>query len=98
MWTIVEVLSRFIDHSLQVGRMESEKSVHIRLSGGNILDEHCYFDNTDGKVTLHAIADGVTVGVHLVLSDCNSERSKFLVLERKTDLTWTGAICFSIHF
>lgn len=43
-----------------VGRMESEKPVHIRLSGDNILEEHCYFENTDGKVMLHSIGDGVT--------------------------------------
>lgn len=41
--------------------MESEKPVHIRLSGDNILEEHCYFENTDGKVMLHSIGGGVTV-------------------------------------
>lgn len=41
--------------------MDSEKAVHIRLSGDNILEEHCYFENTDGKVTLHALPDAITV-------------------------------------
>ncbi|KAF8495218.1 kinesin-like protein [Russula emetica] len=43
-----------------VGRMDSEKAVHIRLSGDNILEEHCYLENTDGKVTLHALPDAIT--------------------------------------
>ncbi|TFY83857.1 hypothetical protein EWM64_g137 [Hericium alpestre] len=43
-----------------VGRMDSDKPIQIRLSGDNILEEHCYFENTEGKVTLHAMQDGVT--------------------------------------
>ncbi|KAG1739940.1 uncharacterized protein EDB91DRAFT_1053464 [Suillus paluster] len=43
-----------------VGRLDSEKPAAIRLSGENILEEHCYFENTDGKVTLHAMPDSVT--------------------------------------
>ena len=45
----------------QVGRLDSEKAVHIRLSGDNILEEHCHFENMDGKVTLHALPDAITV-------------------------------------
>lgn len=43
-----------------VGRLDSEKPAAIRLSGENILEEHCYFENTDGKVTLHAMPESVT--------------------------------------
>ncbi|KAA1465952.1 kinesin-like protein [Dentipellis sp. KUC8613] len=43
-----------------VGRMDSDKPVQIKLSGDNILEEHCYFENNEGKVTLHAVADGIT--------------------------------------
>ncbi|KIJ19791.1 hypothetical protein PAXINDRAFT_166017 [Paxillus involutus ATCC 200175] len=43
-----------------VGRMDSEKPAAIRLSGDNISEEHCAFENNDGKVTLHAMADSVT--------------------------------------
>ncbi|KAI0289513.1 hypothetical protein BC826DRAFT_1159461 [Russula brevipes] len=43
-----------------VGRLDSEKAVHIRLSGDNILEEHCHFENTDGKVTLYALPDAIT--------------------------------------
>jgi len=47
--------------ALQVGHSNSQKPVAIRLSGETILDEHCYFDNKDGKVMLHAMPDSVTV-------------------------------------
>ncbi|KAI0260499.1 kinesin-like protein [Gloeopeniophorella convolvens] len=43
-----------------VGRLDSEKAAHIRLSGDNILEEHCYLENTDGKVTLHTMTDAIT--------------------------------------
>lgn len=46
---------------VQVGRLDSEKPAAIRLSGASILEEHCYFDNNDGKVTLHALPGAVTV-------------------------------------
>ena len=46
---------------LQVGHVDSQKPVAIRLSGETILEEHCYFDNKDGRVTLHAMPDSVTV-------------------------------------
>ncbi|KAG6918495.1 hypothetical protein DXG01_013855 [Tephrocybe rancida] len=44
-----------------VGRLDSEKPAAIRLSGDNILEEHCYFDNTDGKVVIQCLPDSVTV-------------------------------------
>lgn len=47
--------------TLQVGHVDSQKPVAIRLSGETILEEHCYFDNTDGRVMLHAMPDSVTV-------------------------------------
>ena len=50
-----------------MGRLDSEKAVHIRLSGNNILEEHCHFENTDGKVTLHALTDAITVRLHCPL-------------------------------
>ena len=45
---------------IQVGRLDSEKSLAIRLSGENISEEHCYFENTDGKVTLNGLPGGST--------------------------------------
>ncbi|KAF9498237.1 kinesin-domain-containing protein [Pleurotus eryngii] len=44
-----------------VARLDSEKPAAIRLSGDNILEEHCYFENnSDGKVFLHSMPDSVT--------------------------------------
>lgn len=45
----------------QVGHSDSQKPVAIRLSGETILEEHCYFDNRDGRVMLYAMPDSVTV-------------------------------------
>jgi kinesin family protein 1 len=36
-----------------VGRQESDVHADIRLSGPNILDEHCYFENVNDNVTLY---------------------------------------------
>jgi kinesin family member 1 len=54
------------DGETMVGRMDSEKPAAIRLSGESIQEEHCYFESVDGKVTLHALPDAVTVS-HLAL-------------------------------
>ncbi|KZS92630.1 kinesin-domain-containing protein [Sistotremastrum niveocremeum HHB9708] len=43
-----------------VGRLDSEKPAAIRLSGESILEEHCYFENTDGKVFLYAMPESTT--------------------------------------
>jgi hypothetical protein len=34
------------------------------LSGDNILEEHCHFENMDGKVTLHTLPDAITVRLY----------------------------------
>jgi len=53
---------RLFTGSMQVGRLDGQKPVQIRLSGASILEEHCIFDNmSDGKVSLTACADSVTV-------------------------------------
>lgn len=41
--------------------MDNEKPAAIRLSGDKILEEHCYFDNIDGKVTLECMPESITV-------------------------------------
>ncbi|KAJ7590600.1 kinesin-like protein [Mycena floridula] len=43
-----------------VGRMEGDKPAAIRLSGDNILAEHCYFENTDGKVVIVSMPNSAT--------------------------------------
>lgn len=44
--------------------MDSDKPAAIRLSGENILEEHCYFENSDGKVVIQCPPDSATVGFH----------------------------------
>lgn len=45
-----------------VGNIDSETPADIRLSGDNILPEHCYFESAaDGKVTLHSVPNGTTM-------------------------------------
>ena len=46
---------------IQVGRLDSAKPAAIRLSGDNILEEHCFFENADGKVVLNAQPNSATV-------------------------------------
>lgn len=38
-----------------------EVQAAIRLSGSNILDEHCYFENVEGTVMLHSMPNSITV-------------------------------------
>lgn len=73
-----------------VGRLEGDKPCAIRLSGDSIGEEHCYFENNDGKVTLHGMQNAVTVcivtplyGAMLIVT---------IVLERQADRTWTGNV------
>lgn len=76
----------------QVGRMDSDKAAHIRLSGENILEEHCHFENNDGKVTLHALGDGATVSYHSgsLFGLAAHPISPILVPERQTDCAGSG--------
>ncbi|KAK2462276.1 hypothetical protein APHAL10511_005582 [Amanita phalloides] len=43
-----------------VGRLDSDKPAAIRLSGENILDEHCFFESTEGKVFIQSLPNSVT--------------------------------------
>jgi len=47
-----------------VGRLDSEKPAAIRLSGESILEEHCFFDNEIGVVTLTVTPSSRTVSHH----------------------------------
>ncbi|KAG6845825.1 hypothetical protein H0H87_002513 [Tephrocybe sp. NHM501043] len=65
-----------------VGRLDSEKPVAIRLSGDNILEEHCHFDNTDGKVVIQSLPDSITFlnGKQLVPGQTHKLRSGFRII------------------
>lgn len=72
--------------------MNSEKPVVIRLSGDNILEEHCYFENTDGRVVINSMPDSVTVCLFppFLVFVLSLRRIGPVVFEWKADLTWTG--------
>ncbi|KAG6885494.1 hypothetical protein C0993_001101 [Termitomyces sp. T159_Od127] len=65
-----------------VGRLDSEKPAAIRLSGDNILEEHCHFDNTDGKVTIQCLPESITFlnGKQLVPGTTHKLRSGFRII------------------
>lgn len=70
-----------------VGSVDSDQQVDIRLTGDNVLPQHCYFETLpDGSVQLVALADSTTMvngqrigsdKVHpsLPLGDCLRRRS-----------------------
>ncbi|KAG6894054.1 hypothetical protein C0992_007670 [Termitomyces sp. T32_za158] len=65
-----------------VGRLDSEQPAAIRLSGDNILEEHCHFDNTDGKVTIQCLPESITFlnGKQLVPGTTHKLRSGFRII------------------
>ncbi|CAG8657308.1 67_t:CDS:10, partial [Funneliformis mosseae] len=64
----------------RVGRLESDNQSEIRLSGENILDEHCYFENIDGAVTLHPYANSTTMVNGMRISKSKRLRSGFRII------------------
>lgn len=46
---------------VQVGNVEATVSAAIRLSGAQILEDHCFFTNENGVVSLTALPDSTTV-------------------------------------
>lgn len=63
--------------------MESEAPADIKLSGANIFDDHCFFDNApDGKVTLHAGAKGIVMvnGLRISPSKPKELRSGYRII------------------
>ncbi|KAK3837343.1 MAG: hypothetical protein J3R72DRAFT_197694 [Linnemannia gamsii] len=64
----------------QVGRLESSLAADIRLSGTNIHDEHCYFENTNSTVTLYPGKSSMTMVNGLRISKPKRLRSGFRVI------------------
>ncbi|KAG0184537.1 kinesin-like protein Klp8 [Apophysomyces sp. BC1034] len=48
----------------RVGKLESGVPADIRLSGPNIYDEHCFFENTGSRITIHPGKDDAMVMVN----------------------------------
>ncbi|KIM45780.1 hypothetical protein M413DRAFT_440818 [Hebeloma cylindrosporum] len=65
-----------------IGRLDSEVPAAIRLSGDNILEEHCYLENNDGKVTIVCMPNSVTFlnGKQLVPGQPHKLRSGFRII------------------
>jgi hypothetical protein len=77
----------------QVGRLDSEVPAAIRLSGDHILEEHCYFENTDGRVVIICMPESVTV--RQLFHSCGSITYEYtLVFKRKADSARAGNLCF----
>lgn len=53
--------------------MDSDKPAAIRLSGNNILEEHCWFEHSGTRVTLTAAPDSITVRSSLYYNDSFSK-------------------------
>ncbi|KAF5390500.1 hypothetical protein D9757_005222 [Collybiopsis confluens] len=65
-----------------VGRLDSDKPAAILLSGDNILEEHCYFENTDGKVVIHCLPDSMTFlnGKRMAAGQSHKLRTGFRII------------------
>ncbi|BGP23699.1 hypothetical protein JCM10295v2_002600 [Rhodotorula toruloides] len=66
-----------------VGNMDSEAPADIKLSGTNIFDDHCFFDNApDGKVTLYAGPKGIVMvnGLRISPSKPKELRSGYRII------------------
>ncbi|CAG8664701.1 808_t:CDS:2, partial [Acaulospora morrowiae] len=64
----------------RVGRLESDSQPEIRLSGENILNEHCYFENIDGKVTLYPSPDCITMVNGMRISEPKQLKSGYRII------------------
>ncbi|KAF9911779.1 kinesin-like protein Klp8, partial [Lobosporangium transversale] len=63
-----------------VGRLESSMPADIRLSGSNIHDQHCYFENINSVVTLYPGTSSMTMVNGLRISKPKRLRSGFRVI------------------
>ncbi|SCV70600.1 BQ2448_3362 [Microbotryum intermedium] len=66
-----------------VGNLGSEVAADIRLSGSNILAEHCYFESSpDGKVVLHTLPGSLTMvnGRRISVDQPRELRSGFRII------------------
>ncbi|KAF9561655.1 kinesin-like protein Klp8 [Mortierella alpina] len=64
----------------QVGRLESSIPADIRLSGTNIHDQHCYFENNNSTVTLYPGKSSMTMVNGLRINKPKRLRSGFRVI------------------
>ncbi|KAI7877349.1 kinesin-domain-containing protein [Lichtheimia hyalospora FSU 10163] len=76
-----ECLMYQIKHGItKVGRDDSDDPPDIRLSGSNIQDGHCYFENSNGVVTIHPNGDSVTMVNGMRISEPRRLRSGYRII------------------
>ncbi|KAI1315790.1 kinesin-like protein Klp8 [Mortierella claussenii] len=63
-----------------VGRLDSSVPADVRLSGTNIQDSHCHFENNNATVTLHPGKSSMTMVNGLRISKPKKLRSGFRVI------------------
>ncbi|KAG0367961.1 kinesin-like protein Klp8 [Gamsiella multidivaricata] len=63
-----------------VGKLGSSTPADIRLSGSNILDQHCYFENNNSVVTIYPGSSSMTMVNGLRISKPKRLRSGFRVI------------------
>ena len=70
----------------------------IRLSGDNILEDHCHLENLDGKVTIVSMPDSVTVRLRVSYGSINHKLTlaRLTVPERKASRARTGKLRFKL--
>ncbi|RHZ59964.1 hypothetical protein Glove_360g45 [Diversispora epigaea] len=64
----------------RVGHLDSEIQPEIRLSGENILMEHCIFENIDGAVTLHPALNSTTMVNGMRISKSKRLKSGYRII------------------
>ncbi|KAI9318181.1 hypothetical protein BX666DRAFT_2026588 [Dichotomocladium elegans] len=64
----------------KVGREDSDGQPDIRLSGTNIQDDHCYFENVNGVVTIHPSTGSVTMVNGMRISEPRRLRSGYRII------------------
>ncbi|KAI8377808.1 uncharacterized protein BYT42DRAFT_571769 [Radiomyces spectabilis] len=64
----------------RVGGLNRAVEAEIRLSGSNILDEHCYFQNSNETVTIHPLSNSLTMVNGRLISEPRSLHSGFRII------------------
>ncbi|ORY91101.1 hypothetical protein BCR43DRAFT_558842 [Syncephalastrum racemosum] len=64
----------------KVGRADGDQQPDIRLSGSNIQDEHCWFENNNGLVTIHTSGDTDTMVNGVRITEPRRLRSGYRII------------------
>ncbi|KAI7863812.1 hypothetical protein BDF14DRAFT_1876135 [Spinellus fusiger] len=64
----------------RVGQHGSQLQADIRLSGSNIKEEHCWFENTNGTVTVHSNGEAVTMVNGIRISEPRRLKSGYRII------------------